>query len=192
MNEGELLAGDKACCLRLYLFVYPVNISKKEPFAYHYWPHFVLFLVMIILIFVVIAFNTISSSGQLYSEFQVGLDKLADTCPNSFSRVFVGFGPKGNDTAGTYEKRKDITNLKDCIFACCVDDKCNVVFMYSNNCYLVSILVYFIKGRFKPWKVCTFLYIPIGTGTKGFLFPCWSTHSRFRLSYLCSHLKTMT
>lgn len=76
-------------------------------------------------------------AAQEYAE-GVGIDKWTDICPNIFPKVFVGFGPKGNESAGNYEKKDNVHNFRECLSMCCEDDKCNVVFMYQSSCFLVS------------------------------------------------------
>ena len=60
-----------------------------------------------------------------------------ELCPRMYLRVFTGFAPKGNESAGRYIKKDDIHSIENCITSCCSEDMCNVIFMYNKTCYQV-------------------------------------------------------
>lgn len=70
----------------------------------------------------------------------IGFEKWIDVCPGIYPKVFVGFGPKGNESAGNYEKKENVHSFRECLSMCCEQDSCNVVFMYETTCFLVSLV----------------------------------------------------
>lgn len=66
------------------------------------------------------------------------LQTFVPKCPKMYPRFFHQFVPKGNETAGTYIKKPDIHELYECLESCCLDERCNVMFMFKTACYHVS------------------------------------------------------
>lgn len=72
----------------------------------------------------------------------LGLTRLQSyipKCPKIYPRLFHSFVPKGNESAGQYEKKIDIHDFTECLDSCCMEEKCNVMFMYKNACFHVSL-----------------------------------------------------
>lgn len=73
--------------------------------------------------------------GQGYSELRL---LPSAKCPKIYPRLFHQFVPKGNESAGNYEKKIDIHDIRECLDSCCMDEKCNVMFMYKTACYHIE------------------------------------------------------
>lgn len=59
-------------------------------------------------------------------------------CPDLYPRVFTSYLPRGNLTGGTYTQQIHLSNIQDCVMACCKKHLCNVAFMHNNTCYHVE------------------------------------------------------
>lgn len=59
-------------------------------------------------------------------------------CPRLYPKVFKGYVPRGNISAGVYEEITEINTLKPCVLKCCTKDVCNVAFMTDDKCYHIS------------------------------------------------------
>jgi len=59
-------------------------------------------------------------------------------CPDIYPRVFTSYLPRGNLTSGTYMQQIHLSNIQDCIMACCKKSLCNVAFMHNSTCYHVE------------------------------------------------------
>lgn len=74
---------------------------------------------------------------QLYSSSpKNGL--ISSMCPHLYNKVFKGYVPRGNLSAGVYSEVKSVNKLKSCVVKCCTTDKCNVAFMMDEKCFHVS------------------------------------------------------
>lgn len=71
-------------------------------------------------------------------------------CPQLLPRLFVGFAPRGNETAGVYKKSTEAEDIDHCVSLCCAQQSCNVVFMHKVTCYQVntSILILSVLNMF--------------------------------------------
>lgn len=76
-----------------------------------------------------------SSRTQLYSSNK---NELLTVCPHLYQKVFRGYVPRGNLSAGMYSAVENIDKLKDCVFECCLQDKCHVALMKDTKCYHVT------------------------------------------------------
>ncbi|CAB0014755.1 unnamed protein product [Nesidiocoris tenuis] len=58
-------------------------------------------------------------------------------CPSRLSdKIYAGYTPKGNKTAGKFLHVGRDLSLEACVAKCCSDEQtCNVVFMVNNTCY---------------------------------------------------------
>lgn len=90
--------------------------------------------------------------GSVYFKFVVGwnlllqavsqLDLLESTdwqedCPQILPKIFTGYIPRGNESAGVYVKKPEATTIKNCAALCCEQQSCNVVFMFKQVCLQV-------------------------------------------------------
>ncbi|XP_068081362.1 dyslexia-associated protein KIAA0319-like protein isoform X2 [Anabrus simplex] len=73
-------------------------------------------------------------SGQTYTLEQ----EWRIMCPRIYLNVFTGYAPRGNETAGVYSKKESATSLERCIYTCCNEDLCNVVFMHDKTCFHIE------------------------------------------------------
>lgn len=79
-------------------------------------------------------FLTGISSGS-YSDWNSKWERL---CPTLFPKEFTSYTPKGNLSAGTFFKRPLLTDMKQCVIACCEQSMCHVAMMYNMTCYHVQ------------------------------------------------------
>ncbi|KAF7265718.1 hypothetical protein GWI33_020801 [Rhynchophorus ferrugineus] len=63
---------------------------------------------------------------------------LKSDCPKLYPKVFKGYVPRGNISAGYYEEIKDINSIKPCVLKCCIKTSCHVAFMTDDKCYHVN------------------------------------------------------
>lgn len=61
-------------------------------------------------------------------------------CPKVYP-ILRRYLPRRKENAGDYEHKAEIHNIGECLDACCLDKKCNVVFMHETKCFNVSIHV---------------------------------------------------
>ncbi|XP_071632449.1 dyslexia-associated protein KIAA0319 [Temnothorax longispinosus] len=69
------------------------------------------------------------------------LDRLWNVqllCSDLYPRVFTSYLPRGNLTGGTYTQQIHLSNMQDCVMACCKKPLCNVAFMHNGTCYHVE------------------------------------------------------
>nr|CAI5843930.1 unnamed protein product [Callosobruchus analis] len=66
------------------------------------------------------------------------LQKHGEQCPRLYSYTYSGCIPRGNLSAGHYDKIDSITKLEDCVVECCLKDTCNVAFMNKDKCYHIQ------------------------------------------------------
>ncbi|XP_070161283.1 dyslexia-associated protein KIAA0319 [Polyergus mexicanus] len=59
-------------------------------------------------------------------------------CSDLYPRIFTSYLPRGNLTGGTYTQQIHLSNIQDCVIACCKKPLCNVAFMHNNTCYHVE------------------------------------------------------
>ncbi|CAG9767299.1 unnamed protein product [Ceutorhynchus assimilis] len=59
-------------------------------------------------------------------------------CPRLYPRVFKGYVPKGNISAGFFEEITDSSTLKPCVQTCCLKPSCHVAFMTDDKCYHIT------------------------------------------------------
>ncbi|KAK9743988.1 hypothetical protein QE152_g8208 [Popillia japonica] len=77
-----------------------------------------------------------SSVGtQLYSDIKTSHHPI---CPQIYQRIFKGFLPQGNLSAGVFEEMVGIKEKKACVLQCCLKDSCNVVFIVDEKCYHIK------------------------------------------------------
>lgn len=111
---------------------------------YIFYFYFLLFSDMLkfefpVTILVLLLYEVSFGFSQGYTD--LGLPRLQNyipKCPKIYPRLFHQFVPKGNETAGFYEKKLNIHDLPECLDSCCMDEKCNVMFMYKTTCFHVS------------------------------------------------------
>ena len=77
-------------------------------------------------------------------------------CPALYPRVFVGFAPIGNLSAGIFSPQPHISQLRDCVSGCCNSPKCHIALTYNNTCYHVLC---------KSSKLCLPLFHPESANT---------------------------
>ncbi|XP_017783427.1 PREDICTED: dyslexia-associated protein KIAA0319-like protein [Nicrophorus vespilloides] len=75
------------------------------------------------------------ANTQLYTENKPNVHLL---CPQLYHRVFRGCIPRGNTTAGKYSEINDVKTAKECVYACCVKEECNVAFMTTTKCFHIE------------------------------------------------------
>ncbi|BES87636.1 PKD [Nesidiocoris tenuis] len=65
---------------------------------------------------------------------------LRTPCPSRLSdKIYAGYTPKGNKTAGKFLHVGRDLSLEACVAKCCSDEQtCNVVFMVNNTCYEIE------------------------------------------------------
>ncbi|XP_050298376.1 dyslexia-associated protein KIAA0319-like protein [Anthonomus grandis grandis] len=73
------------------------------------------------------------SPGYLYPS-----TLFKNECPRLYPRVFKGFVPRGNISAGFYDEIKGINTMKLCVQKCCIKATCHVAFMTDDKCYHVA------------------------------------------------------
>lgn len=77
------------------------------------------------------------TSTQLYTN--TPKNRLISTiCPHLYNKVFRGYVPRGNLSAGVYTEVKSVNKLRNCVVKCCTTDKCNVAFMMDEKCFHVA------------------------------------------------------
>lgn len=59
-------------------------------------------------------------------------------CPRLYQKIFRGYVPRGNLSAGVFTEVEGVGALKSCVVKCCVDGKCNVAFMMDAKCYHIA------------------------------------------------------
>lgn len=59
-------------------------------------------------------------------------------CPDLYPRVFTSYLPRGNLTGGTFTQQPRLSNMQNCVMACCKKTLCNVVFMHNGTCYHIE------------------------------------------------------
>lgn len=60
-------------------------------------------------------------------------------CSDLYPRVFTSYLPRGNLTDGTYMQQiPSLSNMQECVMACCKKPLCNVAFMHNSTCYHVE------------------------------------------------------
>lgn len=90
--------------------------------------------------------------GSVYLKFVVGWNLLLqavsqldlpdsidwqEDCPQILPKIFTGYIPRGNESAGVYVKKPEATTIKSCAALCCEQQSCNVVFMFKQVCLQV-------------------------------------------------------
>ncbi|ENN76928.1 hypothetical protein D910_07061 [Dendroctonus ponderosae] len=68
----------------------------------------------------------------------VPANSLRSECPRIFPNVFKRYTPRGNLSAGFYEKINDIDTLIPCVLSCCHKPTCNVAFMTGDTCFHIA------------------------------------------------------
>ncbi|KAK6629603.1 hypothetical protein RUM43_003420 [Polyplax serrata] len=58
-------------------------------------------------------------------------------CPKVYP-ILRRYLPRRKENAGNYEHKAEIHNIGECLDACCLDKKCNVVFMHETKCFNVQ------------------------------------------------------
>lgn len=60
-------------------------------------------------------------------------------CSDLYPRVFISYLPRGNLTDGTYVQQiQSLSNMQECVMACCKKPLCNVAFTHNSTCYHVE------------------------------------------------------
>lgn len=59
-------------------------------------------------------------------------------CPDLYPRVFTSYLPRGNLTGGTFTQQSYLSNIQECVMACCKKPLCNVAFMHNSTCYHIA------------------------------------------------------
>ena len=96
-----------------------------------------------ILILVLIPSVQLKSSKRQLEPGSQGLESVlqSDACPKLIPRYFSNVQPKGG-LNNTWIKHPEVNNKEDCVKSCCVNQFCNMVFVYTNDsiltCYQVS------------------------------------------------------
>lgn len=86
---------------------------------------------------------TIPSLG--YADLDLNFNNLKEDtistsrCIKSY-QILWRFVPQKGENAGDYESKPEIHNIRDCLDACCIKKKCNVVFMHNEKCFHVRFL----------------------------------------------------
>ena len=75
----------------------------------------------------------------------------SDACPKLLPRYFTNVQPAGKYKKGmNYTKDSTVKTNEDCVKNCCLEESCNMVFIYTNDsmltCYHVSINSFLIEG----------------------------------------------
>ncbi|KAF5288345.1 hypothetical protein FQR65_LT12080 [Abscondita terminalis] len=74
--------------------------------------------------------------SQLFEKLRP--NNIQSSCPQLYRRIFSGYVPRGNISAGTYIEISDATDFKQCVKKCCFKDDCNVAFRTDDKCYHVT------------------------------------------------------
>lgn len=74
--------------------------------------------------------------SQLFEKLRP--NNVQSTCPHLYRKVFQGYVPRGNISAGTYVEITDITDFKQCVKKCCLKEDCNVAFKTDDKCYHIT------------------------------------------------------
>ncbi|XP_044017263.1 dyslexia-associated protein KIAA0319 homolog [Aphidius gifuensis] len=64
--------------------------------------------------------------------------QIQNSCLKLYPKVFTSFTPRGNLSNNVISKQQLIFDMENCVKTCCVDDECNVAFMYNKTCYHVK------------------------------------------------------
>ncbi|XP_026472813.1 dyslexia-associated protein KIAA0319-like protein [Ctenocephalides felis] len=63
---------------------------------------------------------------------------ILERCPRIYPRVFNGFAPIGNYSAGNFSEYKPSKDIDQCVASCCLADKCHVALQHNTTCYHIS------------------------------------------------------
>lgn len=66
-----------------------------------------------------------------------------EDCPQILPKIFTGYIPRGNESAGVYVKKPEATTIKSCAALCCEQQSCNVVFMFKQVCLQVLLQLHY-------------------------------------------------
>lgn len=83
---------------------------------------------------ILLIFITICNS-QHFSNTRT--NSVRNNCPHLYPKVFQGYVPQGNISAGTYVEIPDV-NLNQCVVKCCSKEDCNVAFRTDDKCYHIT------------------------------------------------------
>uniref|UniRef100_A0A1Y1M2B5 MANSC domain-containing protein n=1 Tax=Photinus pyralis TaxID=7054 RepID=A0A1Y1M2B5_PHOPY len=84
---------------------------------------------------ILLVFITICHS-QLFENTRAST--VRNNCPRLYPKIFQGYVPQGNISAGTYVEVPDLNNLKQCVVKCCEKEECNVAFRTDEKCYHIT------------------------------------------------------
>ncbi|XP_030751271.1 dyslexia-associated protein KIAA0319 homolog [Sitophilus oryzae] len=79
---------------------------------------------------------TILSSLSAIHSFPA--NSVKSDCPKLYPKLFKGYVPRGNISAGVYEEITDVRSLKPCVLKCCVKPLCHVAFLTDDKCYHIN------------------------------------------------------
>ena len=95
----------------------------------------------------------LGSCSSVYSNWA---SKWQLSCPTLVTRVFTSYVPSGNLTGGIFTSQPHLTDINNCVAACCDQPSCHVALMYNMTCYHVQCTTS---------KLCLPLYRPDLTNT---------------------------
>lgn len=82
--------------------------------------------------------------------FFLGWSQGQVQCPDMYPKIFKSYAPMGNLTGGTFTKKLQVSNLKECVADCCNQpNNCHVALIYNMSCYHIQCI---------SSKMCTPLY----------------------------------
>lgn len=84
---------------------------------------------------ILIIFTLCLTCCELYRSPMMGMQ---ERCPRLYYQTFTGCIPRGNLSAGVFEEIIDVSELKMCVWECCLKDMCNVAFMHNSKCYHIT------------------------------------------------------
>ncbi|XP_063537296.1 dyslexia-associated protein KIAA0319 [Cydia strobilella] len=86
---------------------------------------------------ILVLFVNIRASLSQYSK--PWSDKYeSNKCPKLYPKNFINYAPVGNLTAGNYSEKTGLKGLRQCVMACCLEETCNIVFIFDSRCFHVE------------------------------------------------------
>ncbi|XP_066137669.1 dyslexia-associated protein KIAA0319-like protein [Euwallacea fornicatus] len=89
-------------------------------------------------IFKVLSVLIVVLLNYLHQSHQYPSNSFKTECPRLYGKIFKGYIPRGNVSAGTYEEIAETSTIKPCVRKCCLKISCNVAFMHKDKCYHVA------------------------------------------------------